>query len=145
MADLRDRELTGKIIAAAIAVHLQLGPGFLEAIYEEALCVELDFLKIPYERQKPIAIFYRGRQVGEHVLDLFVAGTVVVELKAVKALEKIHFSVVRSYMKAMGVESGLLLNFAEMPLNIKRVARERADTRPVQIDDNSSGNVGAED
>lgn len=105
--------------------HLELGPGFLESIYEEALCMELDWLQIPYERQKSIAISYRGKTVGEHRLDLFVARSVVVELKAIKALENIHFATVRSYMKATQVESGLLLNFATMPLTIKRVGRER--------------------
>jgi len=124
MTELSDRELTGRIIAAAIAVHRQLGPGFLESVYEEALCVELEACEIPYERQKSVDILYRGRKVGEHRLDLFVAGTVVVELKAVKEVDAVFFATVRSYMKAMETESGLLLNFAAMPLTIKRVARE---------------------
>lgn len=119
-----DKDLTGKIIAAAIAVHRELGPGFLESIYEEALCIELDLLKVPYERQKPIAIIYRAKIVGEHRLDLLVAHTVVVELKAIKSLENIHFATVRSYMKATQAGSGLLLNFAAMPLTVKRVGRE---------------------
>jgi GxxExxY protein len=121
---MNDKELTGKIIAAAIAVHRELGPGFLESIYEEALCIELDLLKVPYERQKPIAIIYRAKIVGEPRLDLLVAHTVVVELKAIKALENIHFATVRSYMKATQAGSGLLLNFASMPLTVKRVGRE---------------------
>jgi GxxExxY protein len=128
MGETRDRELRGSIIAAAIAVHRELGPGFLETIYEEALCAELDALNIPYERQKAIPIYYRRKVIGEHRLDLLVAGSVVVELKAVKELETIRFSVVRSYMKACKVESGLLLNFATMPLTIKRVGRERPRT-----------------
>ena len=124
MTDLADRELTGRIIAAAIAVHRALGPGFLESVYQEALCVELRANGIPYECEKPVAILYRDQPVGEHRLDLFVAGKVVVELKAVKALDDIFFATVRSYMKAVGTDSGLLLNFATMPLTIKRVARE---------------------
>ncbi len=124
MGSINNQKLTGKIIAAAIEVHRTLGPGFLESIYEEALCVELDLLGIIYERQKPIEIFYRGKTVGEHRLDLLVEKTVVVELKAIKAFENIHFSTVRSYMKATHVDSGLLLNFATMPLAIKRVGRE---------------------
>jgi GxxExxY protein len=79
---------------------------------------------MPYQRQKPVEILYREEPVGEHRLDLFVAGRVVVELKAVKALEDIFFATVRSYMKAVGTDSGLLLNFATMPLTIKRVGRE---------------------
>jgi len=124
MENIKDRELTRKIIAAAIAVHRELGPGYLEAMYEEAICTELGLLEIPYERQKPVDIYYRGKQIGEHRLDLFVDNAVVVELKAIKALEDIHFSIVRSYMKACQAESGLLLNFSTMPLTIKRVGRE---------------------
>ncbi len=119
-----DKALTAQIIDAAIAVHRALGPGFLESLYEEALCIELGTRGIPFERQRIIGLTYRDRPIGEHRLDLLVAGRVVVELKAVKALEAVHFSVVRSYMKAIGVESGLLLNFASMPLTIKRVCRE---------------------
>ena len=124
MGSISHHELTSNIIAAAIEVHRTLGPGFLESIYEEALCVELDLMGIAYERQKPIGIFYRGKMVGEHRLDLLVEKAVVVELKAVKAFENIHFSTVRSYMKATQVDSGLLLNFATMPLTINRVVRE---------------------
>lgn len=119
-----DKALTAQIIDAAIAVHRTLGPGFLESLYEEALCIELGTRGIPFERQRTVGLTYRDRPIGEHRLDLLVAGRVVVELKAVKALEAVHFSVVRSYMKAIGVESGLLLNFASMPLTIKRVCRE---------------------
>jgi len=124
MTELADKDLTGRIIAAAIAVHRVLGPGYLESVYQEALCVELRANRIPFEREKPVAILYRDEPVGEHRLDLLVAGIVVVELKAVKALEDIFFATVRSYMKAIDTDSGLLLNFATMPLTIKRVARE---------------------
>ena len=121
---LEDEEISAQIIGAAIAVHKQLGPGFLESIYEEALAIELDHLRIPFERQKPFRIFYRNRVLGEHRLDFLVAKRVVVELKAIQALERIHFSIVRSYLKATQVQSGLLLNFATMPLTVKRVGRE---------------------
>lgn len=127
MAELKHRELTGKVISAAITVHRTLGPGFLETVYEEALCVELDQLGIPYERQKIVEVFYRGKKVGEHRMDLLVAGAVIVELKATKALEDIFFSIVRSYMTAIGTESALLFNFATMPLTIKRVGPGRHD------------------
>jgi GxxExxY protein len=122
--ELKQKDLTEPIIGAAIAVHRHLGPGFLESIYEEAVCVEFDEMGIPYERQKPVQLTYRGKPIGEHRLDLLVGGNIVVELKAIAALEKIHFSVVRSYMKAVGCDVGLLLNFATMPLTVKRVGRE---------------------
>ena len=113
--------LTGKIIGAAITVHKELGPGFLESIYENALCVEFDAQDIPYERQKLISIMYRDKVVGDHRLDVLVAGTVVVELKAIRALEDIHFAIVRSCLHALKLECALILNFATMPLTIKRV------------------------
>lgn len=122
--EMPDRDLTDTIINAAIAVHKALGPGFLEAICEEALCIELTARGVPFERQKSIRLTYRNKPIGEHRLDLLVSGRVVVELKAIHALEAIHFAIVRSYMKAMHVESGLLFNFAHMPLAIKRVGRE---------------------
>lgn len=124
MKDLPDKELTGRIISVAIDVQRALGPGFLESVYEEALCIELDAIGIPYEHQKTVEVLYRNKKVGEHRLDLFVDGKVVVELKAVKALEDIFFATVRSYMKAVNTDSGLLLNFATVPLTVKRVARE---------------------
>ncbi|MCX8090066.1 MAG: GxxExxY protein [Verrucomicrobiae bacterium] len=121
---MKDDALTGRIIAAAINVHKALGPGFLESVYEEALAIEFDSVGLRFERQKIVPISYRGRPVGEHRLDFLVENRVVVELKAVAALEKIFFAVVRSYLKATGAESGLLFNFAAMPLTIKRIAPE---------------------
>jgi GxxExxY protein len=117
-------DLSGRIIGAAIRVHQELGPGFLEAIYEEALGIELDEIGLRYERQLPVKITYREKPVGEHRLDLLVEGKVVVELKAVVDFDPIHFAVTRSYLKATGCELGLLLNFATPALSIKRVGRE---------------------
>ena len=117
-------ELTERIIGAAIRVHTELGPGFLESLYEEALSVELRLLGIDFERQKPVPIFYRGHPIGEHRIDLLVANAVVVELKATVTLEKIHFAILRSYLKALGLSHALLFNFATPRLTIKRVGRE---------------------
>jgi GxxExxY protein len=122
---LGHKELSGRIIAAAIEVHQRLGPGFLESVYESALCIELELRGIRYERQKLVTLHYRDRPVGEHRLDLLVEGVLVVELKAVKALEDIFFATTRSYMKAVEVNDGMILNFASMPLTVKRVGREQ--------------------
>src|SRR5437588_11805060 len=89
--------LTEQIIGAAIRVHKELGPGFLEALYEEALGIELRMLDISFERQKPVPIFYRAQPIGEHRVDLLVESAIVVELKATTALENVHFAIVRSY------------------------------------------------
>jgi GxxExxY protein len=122
---LRDSGITESIIAAGIAVHRDLGPGFLESIYEQALAVEFALRGIAFVRQHPIPLFYRDHQIGEHRLDFLVEGKIVVELKAVEELEKVHFAIVRSYLKAAGLSDGLILNFSSMPLAIKRVRRER--------------------
>jgi GxxExxY protein len=116
--------ISERVIGAAIAVHKELGPGFIESVYEMALAVEFDACGIRYERQKPVSISYRGAHVGEHRLDFHVEGCLVLELKAVKALEDVHFAIVRSYLKATHLEHGLILNFSTFPLTIKRVIRE---------------------
>ena len=122
--ELGNSDLTDRVICAAIRVHTELGPGFLESVYEEALAVELQHLGIQFERQKPVPIFYRGQPIGEHRDDLLVEERVVLELKATTSLEKIHFAILRSYLKALGLSDALLLNFATTRLTIKRVGRE---------------------
>ena len=117
-------ELTERIIGAAIRIHTELRPGFLESIYEEASAVELRFSGLQFEQQKPVPIFYRAQPVGEHRVDLFIENSIVVELKATTTVENIHFAVLRSYLKALGVTHGLLLNFAATRLTIKRVGCE---------------------
>ncbi len=114
--DLRepDQELdrhASDVLAAAIEVHSVLGPGYLESVYERALCVELGLRKVPYRRQVPFAVEYKGHGVGESCLDLLVGERLVVELKAVEALAPIHWVQVRSYLKATGCILGLLINF----------------------------------
>ena len=124
MTEPNHKELSSRVIEAAIAVHKGLGPGFVESVYESALCIELDLRGIRYERQHIVKIYYQDRQVGEHRLDLLVEGVLMIELKAVKALEDIFFAIGRSYLKAAGLEDGLVFNFGAMPLTIRRVGRE---------------------
>src|SRR5438270_847150 len=122
---LRDSDTTDVIISAAIAVHRELGPGFIESVYEQALAVEFARRGIAFIRQKPVPPFYRDHQSGEHRLDFLVENRIVVELKAIASLENVHFAVVRSYLKATTLSDGLILNFSSMPLTVKRVQRER--------------------
>lgn len=114
-------ELSSQILAVAIAVHKSLGPGFLESVYQKAMEVALARRVIPFEAQKEIHVFFEGVDVGLHRLDLIVANKIVVELKAVKAFEDIHFATLKSYLKATGLHTGLLLNFNAPTLVIKRV------------------------
>ena len=121
MVELGHKDLSGRVIEAAIAVHSALGPGFIESVYENALCVELTARGVKFEQQKVIRIKHRDVDVGEHRLDLLVEGCLLVELKAVKEIEDIFYTIGRSQMKAAGIRDGLLLNFASMPLTIKRI------------------------
>src|SRR3954470_11266491 len=108
--NLRDSNLTQEIIACAIRVHRALGPGFLESVYEQALAVEFALSGVQFIRQHPVPLFYRDHQIGEQRLDFLVEEKIVVELKAIAALEDIHFAIGRSYLKAMNLDDGLLLN-----------------------------------
>jgi len=121
MVELGHKDLSGRVIEAAIAVHSALGPGFIESVYENALCLELAARGIKFEQQKVIKIQHRDVDVGEHRLDLLVDGCLLVEMKAVKEIEDIFYIIGRSQMKAAGIRDGLLLNFASMPLTIKRI------------------------
>jgi GxxExxY protein len=121
MSELGNKELSGRVIGAVIAVHTALGPGFIESIYESALGVEREARGIKFERQKTIRVQYRGVDVGEHRLDLLVEGCLLVELKAVKEIEDVFFAIGRSQMKIAGIKDGLILNFASRPLTIKRI------------------------
>ena len=128
MSRLEHQVLTRKIIGAAIAVHRALGPGFIESIYENALVAEMESRGMNVAQQVDIAVTYEGAEVGKHRLDLLVEDTVVVELKAVKAIEDVHFAVVKSYLRAARKKHGLILNFAKPTLQVKRVIAELPDT-----------------
>ncbi|HEX5268937.1 MAG TPA: GxxExxY protein [Gemmataceae bacterium] len=113
--------LSGQVLEAAVAVHRALGPGFLESVYQKAMEVALRHRRIGFEQQREIHVFFEDEDVGLHRLDLVVAAQIVVELKAVRALEDVHYAQVRSYLKATGLRIGLLLNFNATALVIKRI------------------------
>ena len=116
--------LARQVIGAAIEVHRTLGPGFLESVYEEALCVELAIRGIAFVRQVVVAVNYKGHDVGEGRLDLLIGNELVVELKAVEELAPIHTAQVISYLKTTGKRLALLINFNEPILKngIRRIA-----------------------
>jgi GxxExxY protein len=105
-------DLTEEIIGAAIEVHRALGPGLLESAYEECLAHELALRQIPFERQKPVSLTYKGDviDVGFRA-DIVIGGRVLVELKAVDALQPIHDAQVLTYLKLTGLRLALLMNF----------------------------------
>ncbi|MFC1609570.1 GxxExxY protein [Myxococcota bacterium] len=109
------------IIGAAIHVHRTLGPGFLESVYHNALCLTLGKRGIEFEKEPEIPVIFEDVEVGTHRLDILIPDQLVVELKAIKQLERVHFAVVRSYLRATGIKDGLVLNFAKPTLEIRRV------------------------
>ena len=97
--------LTGKVIGAAIEVHKALGPGLLESTYEECLCVELELRKIPYERQRELPIQYKGVTLDcGYRLDILVANSLILELKACEKLEPIHEAQLLTYLRLTGIQ-----------------------------------------
>jgi len=111
------------VIGAAIEVHRVLGPGLLESIYEEALCIELTERQIPFVRQRQIDLIYKGHVIGAGRLDLLVGDALVVELKAVERLTDVYLAQVLSYLRTTGYRLELLINFnvAVLRKGIKRV------------------------
>jgi GxxExxY protein len=103
--------LTETIIGCAIAVHRVLGPGLLENVYEQALCIELDETGLRYARQVSVPVLYRGRAIGEYRPDLVVEDRVVVEIKSVERLIGLHQAQLLCYMRVLQMPVGLLLNF----------------------------------
>ena len=103
--------LTERIIGCAIEVHRNLGPGLLEAIYESALCIEMELAGLAYERQKPIQVMYKGHALGEHRLDVVVEDAVILELKSVERFDRVFEAQILSYLRMTELPIGLLINF----------------------------------
>jgi GxxExxY protein len=105
-------KLSSKVIGAAIEVHKHLGPGLLESAYEECLCHELDLRSTRYERQKPLHVVYKGKELDcGYRLDIVVDNQLIVELKSVEKIEPIHKAQLLTYLKLSDIRLGLILNF----------------------------------
>ena len=117
-------KVTKKIIGCAIEVHRNLGPGLLESVYEEAMCVELDIQGVHYQRQMAAPVNYKGRVVGEYRLDLLVEDAVVVELKSAERHDPVFEAQILTYLRVTGKRVGLLINLNSKLLKegVKRLA-----------------------
>jgi GxxExxY protein len=116
-------ELSGRVIGAAMKVHSILGPGFTEAVYQNALALEMALDGIPFEREVKLEVRYRGELVGLYRADLLVAGFLILELKAVQAILPEHEVQVVNYLAATSLEQALLLNFGARSLHVKKKFR----------------------
>ena len=117
--DLND--ITYKINGAVFEVNRVLGPGFLEKVYENALLIELKNRGLKAERQVPIKVLYKENIVGEYIADILVEDKVIVELKTVEKFDRLHEAQLLNYLKATGINVGLLVNFKHSKAEIKRM------------------------
>ena len=123
MTKILFKELSYKIIGAAMEVHRILGTGFLEAVYEGALAHELTLRGIPFERQQRLPVYYKDQLVGQYVADFVIDGQIILELKAVSSLTKMHEAQAHNYLAATGLRLAILLNFGAESLQQKRIVR----------------------
>ena len=112
---LKHKDITEKIINAFYTVYNELGRGFLESVYENAITIELELINLKVEKQKKIDVHYKGSIVGEFRPDLIVNDSVIIELKAISKLRPEHETQLLNYLKATKIEVGLLLNFGDEP------------------------------
>lgn len=121
MTEIIYKELSYEVVNAAIAVWKTLGHGFLEKVYENALCIELTKRSIPYVQQQPIKVHYEGQCVGDYMADIIVDDKIILELEAAKAINDAHVVQVLNYLKATGLRLGLVLNFGVEKMDFKRL------------------------
>ena len=125
--DILYKDESYKIIGAAMNVHNQLGCGFLEPVYQEALEIEMNLMQIPFQREVSFPIIYKGRELGKkYVADFVCYDKIIVELKALSALSFEHKAQVINYLKATRFELGLLINFGTTRLMHERVPRDHS-------------------
>ena len=125
MSELKYKDITEKIIGAAMKVHATLGNGFQEVIYQRALAIEMRHSGVLFEREHSMKIYYRGEEIGERRVDFFVEGKIMVELKAIIQLEDVHLAQAKNYLEAYNMEVGLLINFGSTSLQFKRLINQK--------------------
>jgi len=118
------KELTEKIIGCAYQVYNEMGFGFLESVYENCLVIELNKAGLQAEQQKAVNVYYDGEMVGEFRADIIVEETIILELKSVRQLIAAHEVQLVNYLVATGKQVGLLLNFGEQKLEVKRKIKD---------------------
>ena len=124
---MKHGDTTEHIIGCAYKVYNKMGFGFLESVYEKCMCIELETIGLKVQPQMPIAVFYDGHTVGEFCADLYVEDCIIVELKSVRRVVRAHEVQLVNYLTATNTDIGLLLNFAERKVEVKRKTRMLRD------------------
>ena len=119
--DIVYKDLSYKIIELALKVHNELGCGFLEKVYENALMILLDKEGIPAKQQAPADVYFQNKVVGQYLADILIDNKLILELKTVDAIANIHKAQILNYLRATGMRLGLILNFAKPRLEYKRL------------------------
>lgn len=125
MSELRYKEITEKIIGAAMRVDAAMGNSFQEVIYQRSLAIEFTDIKLPFEREFNMKVYFKNIEVGERRVDFLVDGKIMVELKALINLESVHLAQAKNYLEAYNVEVGLLINFGANSLQFKRLENQK--------------------
>ncbi|HLX11588.1 MAG TPA: GxxExxY protein [Bacteroidota bacterium] len=125
--EYKDSALTEKIIGAAMKVHRTLGNGFQEVIYQRALEIELRNTTLEFAREVEIPIYYQEQEIGTRRVDFLIEGKILVEIKAVIALERVHLAQAINYLEAFKMDVGLLLNFGSTSLQFKRLRNKKLE------------------
>ena len=123
--EYKHSEITKTIIGSAMKVHSTLGNGFQEVIYQRALAIEMEKQGLQFKRELEMDIFYEGEHIGTRRVDFFVEDKIMVELKAITQLEKVHLAQAINYLEAYQIEIGLLINFGSVSLEFKRLTIEK--------------------
>ena len=123
MKEILYKELSYKIVGIAMEIHNELGHGFLEKVYENAMLLLLNESSIYSESQKSIDIYFRGRNVGHYIADILVENQIIVELKSAQGIGESHRIQALNYLKATGIKLALIINFGKDKLEVERVVR----------------------
>jgi GxxExxY protein len=135
---MKYEEITGKVIGAAMEVHNTLGNGFQEVIYQRALAIEMEMQGLNFSREHEMNIYYKDQWIGNRRVDFFVEECVMVEIKALVALEDVHLAQAKNYLEAYNLEIGLLINFGARSLQFKRIYLNRKSSKSSNQDNQGS-------
>lgn len=117
------KELTYKVIGAAMEVHREFGYGFLEKVYENSLMILLQEQGIDARQQQPVSVYFRDKIVGEYCADIIIENKLIIEIKTIEKLVNVHYAQLLNYLKATHIQLGLLLNFGPKKLEYERLIK----------------------